>query len=80
MTRRASTTALVALLLTLPACSAAEPDPVDVECVEHADCYRGEGFRCAACDVAGRCLYVGETGAACGETGVCVDWRCIEVR
>jgi hypothetical protein len=35
---------------------------------------------CAACEPDGHCLYVGETGAACGEAGICVDWRCIEVR
>jgi hypothetical protein len=79
MMRQISTEALAGLLVALCAC-AAEPATVDAECVEHADCYRGEGFACAACEPDGHCLYVGETGAACGEAGICVDWRCIEVR
>jgi hypothetical protein len=55
-------------------------DAAEPECEQHADCYLGEGYQCATCSGPGVCLYNGETGETCGEHGICIDWRCIEVR
>ncbi len=55
-------------------------DVPERECEQHADCYLGDGYRCATCSDSGICMYGGETGEECGAHGVCVDWRCIEVR